>query len=125
MKKFMFLAGAAALLIVIALGERMFTSVSAKPAEKAVTALKDEVGVPGRPATKEERERSEKEPLTAVVKARKHYLEGVKYFQNDDYVKAKKEWETAAKLDPKNIDVQLGLTRLKAFLPPKKDESRK
>jgi hypothetical protein len=125
MKKFMFLAGAAILLVAIVLGERMFPSVGAKSAGKAVITLKDAGGVPGRPATKEEIDRSEKEPLTAAAKARARYLEGVKYFQNDDYIKAKKEWDTAAKLDPKNEDVQAGLTRLKNFLHPEKTGVRK
>jgi tetratricopeptide (TPR) repeat protein len=45
--------------------------------------------------------------------AQERYVEGLKCFQNADYEKARKEWQAAIKLDPKNADAISGLARVK------------
>jgi hypothetical protein len=52
--------------------------------------------------------------------AQQHYLEGVKYFQNENYEKAREEWKTARKLDPSNTDAAAGLKRLEQIQPASK-----
>jgi hypothetical protein len=46
------------------------------------------------------------------LQAQTKYLEGLKYFQNSNYPKARAEWQTALKLDPKNEDAKAGLKRI-------------
>jgi len=41
-----------------------------------------------------------------------HYLEGMKYFQNSNYDKARDEWTIARQLDPGNSDADSGLKRI-------------
>jgi tetratricopeptide (TPR) repeat protein len=41
-----------------------------------------------------------------------HYLEGMKYFQNSNYDKARDEWTIAKQLDPGNTDANSGLKRI-------------
>lgn len=48
--------------------------------------------------------------------AQQHYLEGVKYFQNGNYEKARGEWKAARKLDPSNADAAAGLKRIEQIL---------
>jgi hypothetical protein len=48
--------------------------------------------------------------------AQRHYVDGMKYFQNADYENARREWEAALKADPANADAQAGLKRLKQVL---------
>lgn len=43
------------------------------------------------------------------------YLEGVKYFQNSNYEKAKASWAEAVRLNPKNDDARAGLKRVAAI----------
>lgn len=45
--------------------------------------------------------------------SQEHYVEGLKYFQNANYEKARAEWTKAVKLDSKNPDAVAGLTRIK------------
>lgn len=45
--------------------------------------------------------------------SQEHYVEGLKYFQNANYEKARAEWQQAVKLDPKNNDAVSGLDRIK------------
>lgn len=40
------------------------------------------------------------------------YVEGLKYFQDADYAKARAEWTKALRLDPKNADAAAGLDRI-------------
>lgn len=51
-------------------------------------------------------------PADRKTQAQMKYLEGLKYFQNSNYPKARLEWLTALKLDPKNEDAKAGLKRL-------------
>jgi tetratricopeptide (TPR) repeat protein len=44
--------------------------------------------------------------------AQQHYLEGLKYFMNSNYEKARDEWTIAKQLDPGNTDVESGLKRI-------------
>ncbi len=44
--------------------------------------------------------------------AQQHYIEGLKYFQNSDYDKARDEWTITRQLDPSNIDAASGLKRI-------------
>ncbi len=44
--------------------------------------------------------------------AMRHYEEGLKYYQNANYEKARDEWTIAKQLDPGNEDVEQGLRRL-------------
>jgi tetratricopeptide (TPR) repeat protein len=44
--------------------------------------------------------------------AQQHYLEGLKYFQNSNYEKARDEWVISKQLDPGNVDVESGLKRI-------------
>ena len=55
-----------------------------------------------------------------VLTGQQHYLEGLKYFQNADYEKARAEWTLAKKLDPSNAEVKAGLKRIEAVLAPGK-----
>lgn len=40
------------------------------------------------------------------------YTEGLKYFQANNYEKAKEKWEEALRLDPGNTDAAAGLDRI-------------
>lgn len=51
-------------------------------------------------------------PADRKTQAQMKYLEGLKYFQNSNYPKARQEWLTTLKLDPKNEDAKAGLKRL-------------
>jgi tetratricopeptide (TPR) repeat protein len=44
--------------------------------------------------------------------AQHHYLEGLKFFQNSNYEKARDEWTISKQLDPGNTDVEAGLKRI-------------
>lgn len=48
--------------------------------------------------------------------AQQHYLEGLKYFQNSNYEKARDEWTIARQLDPENADTASGLKRIEQIL---------
>jgi tetratricopeptide (TPR) repeat protein len=48
--------------------------------------------------------------------AQQHYLEGLKYFQNSNYEKARDEWTIARQLDPGNADAGAGLKRIEQIL---------
>ena len=48
--------------------------------------------------------------------AAKLYLEGLKCFNNKDYLKTKEHWTKAMQLDPENEDVKLGLKRVDQIL---------
>lgn len=48
--------------------------------------------------------------------ATQHYLEGVKYYGDADYVKARNSWTIAHQLDPENEDVNNGLKRIEQIL---------
>ncbi len=45
-----------------------------------------------------------------------HYMEGLKYFQNSNYDKARDEWTIAKQLDPGNQDTIAGLKRIEQIL---------
>ncbi len=51
-----------------------------------------------------------------VSASQRRYLEGVKYFQNADYAKARAEWKAALKLDPSNSGAAAGLKRIDQIL---------
>jgi len=46
------------------------------------------------------------------IASTQHYLEGMKYFQNSNYDKARDEWTIAKQLDPGNTDADSGLKRI-------------
>jgi len=48
--------------------------------------------------------------------AQQHYLEGLKYFQNSNYEKARDEWTIARQLDPTSADTAAGLKRIEQIL---------
>ncbi|MBI5743119.1 MAG: hypothetical protein HY952_01075 [Elusimicrobia bacterium] len=48
--------------------------------------------------------------------SQQHYLEGLKYFQNSNYEKARDEWTIAKQLDPANADTAAGLKRIEQIL---------
>ncbi|PIS46685.1 MAG: hypothetical protein COT17_07385 [Elusimicrobia bacterium CG08_land_8_20_14_0_20_51_18] len=50
------------------------------------------------------------------ISSTQHYLEGLKYFQNANYQKARDEWTIAKQLDPSNSDVEAGLKRIEQIL---------
>lgn len=50
------------------------------------------------------------------MSGQQHYLEGLKYFQNSNYEKARDEWTIARQLDPTNTDVEAGLKRIEQIL---------
>ncbi|OGR95787.1 MAG: hypothetical protein A2016_07670 [Elusimicrobia bacterium GWF2_62_30] len=50
------------------------------------------------------------------AQAQQHYLEGLKYFQNSNYEKARSEWTVARQLDPENADAASGLKRIEQIL---------
>jgi len=45
-----------------------------------------------------------------------HYMEGLKFFQNSNYEKARDEWTIARQLDPGNADAATGLKRIEQIL---------
>ncbi|MDP2865941.1 MAG: hypothetical protein Q8O90_06850, partial [Elusimicrobiota bacterium] len=45
-----------------------------------------------------------------------HYMEGIKFFQNSNYDKARDEWTIARQLDPGNADAAAGLKRIESIL---------
>ncbi|OGR42503.1 MAG: hypothetical protein A2X35_11845 [Elusimicrobia bacterium GWA2_61_42] len=48
--------------------------------------------------------------------AQQHYIEGLKFFQNSNYEKARDEWTIARQLDPGNADTAAGLKRIENIL---------
>lgn len=48
--------------------------------------------------------------------AQQHYMEGIKFFQNSNYDKARDEWTIARQLDPGNADAAAGLKRIESIL---------
>ena len=48
--------------------------------------------------------------------AQLHYVEGLKYFQNANYEKARDEWLIARQLDPNDSDSAAGLKRIEQTL---------
>lgn len=48
--------------------------------------------------------------------AQQHYLEGLKFFQNSNYEKARSEWTITKQLDPDNNDAGAGLKRIEQIL---------
>jgi tetratricopeptide (TPR) repeat protein len=48
--------------------------------------------------------------------SQQHYLEGLKYFQNSNYEKARDEWTIAKQLDPNNADAEAGMKRIEQYL---------
>jgi|GEM_PF-2657355 len=52
----------------------------------------------------------------ALPPAQRHYLDGMKYFQNADYERARDEWRAALKLDPANAEAAAGLRRVQQVL---------
>lgn len=50
------------------------------------------------------------------VASQQHYLEGLKYFQNSNYEKARDEWTIAKQLDPGNADADAGMKRIEQYL---------
>lgn len=52
----------------------------------------------------------------ALPPSQRHYLDGVKYFQNADYERARDEWRAALKADPANTEAAAGLRRVQQVL---------
>ena len=52
----------------------------------------------------------------ALPTAQRHYVEGMKYFQNADYERARDEWRAALKLDPASAEAAAGLRRVEKVL---------
>jgi len=48
--------------------------------------------------------------------AQQHYLEGLKFFQNSNYEKARSEWTITKQLDPESADAGAGLKRIEQIL---------
>ncbi|HNW43468.1 MAG TPA: hypothetical protein PKI19_03125 [Elusimicrobiales bacterium] len=48
--------------------------------------------------------------------SQQRYLEGLKFFQNANYEKARSEWTTAKQLDPENTEAAAGLKRIEQIL---------
>lgn len=48
--------------------------------------------------------------------AQQHYMEGLKYFQNSNYDKARDEWTITRQLDPEHADAATGLKRIEQIL---------
>jgi len=55
-------------------------------------------------------------PGAPVPAAQQHYLDGVKYFQNANYAKARAEWQAAVKLNPADAEARKGLKRIEQIL---------
>jgi hypothetical protein len=126
LKKVLLIAGIAALVLIPATGGKIFKAITSgfSPSEKTIPEPGKTASAPGIPATPGEWRESENFKNAAeadAFKAKGQYLEGLKYFQNADYENAKKEWQAAAKLDPGNQDVKLGLQRIEMILDPSKN----
>lgn len=48
----------------------------------------------------------------ATFNAEQHYLSGVVFFQEDEFLKAKQDWQLCLKLEPARADCQAGVERL-------------
>jgi len=55
---------------------------------------------------------AEMKALDKKAQSQERYVEGLKYFQNSNYEKAREEWAASVKLYPKNEDAKAGLKRL-------------
>ena len=55
-------------------------------------------------------------PFEAQAAARAKYVEGLNYFNQDDYVTARQLWLVAVRLDPNNVEAQMGLTKVEELL---------
>jgi CO/xanthine dehydrogenase Mo-binding subunit len=80
--------------------ERMKAEAEAKRKGVSIAEIKKPQGV-----TEENR-----------LAAQQHYMEGIKYFQNSNYDKARDEWTIARQLDPGNADAAAGLKRIESIL---------
>jgi hypothetical protein len=112
---------AVAALIAIPVSEgRIFDSVKdmlhGGPPPEA--ALKDIVHSPAAeplPVNKTKTARVVPEEQAEAAKA--SFERGLKFFQDEKYAEAWKEWLAAEKLDPNNMDIRTGLKRLEGISP--------
>lgn len=52
--------------------------------------------------------------------SQEYYVDGLRCFQNSDFVKARERWQAAVEADPANADALAGLKRLEMILSPDK-----
>lgn len=125
--KFLLFIGVVAALVLLPIkGGNIFEAVKDKFSGKAISP-EDLKKIPSTTAkiwneTKEDVEDAAaagKASAEDLVKAKEHYMEGLKYFQNGNYKKAKAEWKAAAKLTPNDKDVNAGLKRIEAITSSK------
>lgn len=55
-------------------------------------------------------------PFEAQAAARAKYVEGLNYFNHDNYPAARQLWLDAVQLDPTNVEAQMGLTKVEELL---------
>lgn len=55
-------------------------------------------------------------PFEAQAAARAKYVEGLNYFNQDDYATARQLWLVAVRLDPNNVEAQMGLSKVEELL---------
>ena len=125
--KFLLFIGVVAALVLLPIkGGNIFETVKDKFSGKSVSA-EDLKKIPSTTAkiwneTKEDVEDAAaagKASAEDLIKAKELYMEGLKYFQNGNYEKAKAEWIAAAKLTPNDKDVNAGLKRIEAITSSK------
>jgi len=112
-KVLLWIAAIGILVMLPAAGSRLFNAVTGKLSDKdpAPVELKDIGGAPAGAVTA-----AKAVPEEDAEAAKERYLEGLKYFKEEDYEKAREEWEAAARLDPNNIEARKGLKRIDALL---------
>lgn len=65
---------------------------------------------------KEQNPHQDNTAADSKAQAAQYYLEGVRYYGNAEYQKAKDAWTKAQQLDPENEEVRLGLKRIEQLL---------
>lgn len=117
---------AVAVLIAIPASEgRIFDSVKdmLRGGPPPEAALKDIVHTPAaEPLPVNKAAQAAAVPAEQAEAAKAGFERGLKFFQDEKYPEAWKEWLAAQKLDPNNMDVRTGLKRLEGISPKTRPE---
>jgi len=115
----------AALIAIPASEGRIFDSVKdmLRGGPPAEATLKDIVHTPAaEPLPVNKTALSPAVPEAQAEAAKEGFERGLKFFQDEKYPEAWKEWLAAEKLDPNNMDIRTGLKRLEGISPKTRPE---
>ena len=119
-KALLWIVGVGILLLIPTAGGKIFDAVTSELGNKepAAIELKDIKDVPAAESDLAAAAEAKRKgiPEEDAEAAKERYMQGIKYFQETNYDKAREEWLAAAELDPYNQDVQKGLKRVEAVL---------